>query len=269
MRQRSGGGVNLLNHPSYLDRISWDDVLGEPRLDDPTLLGLAPDAALWSWNLDGIEVMNGHSSPFDRGRWGHWQSMLNAGHPLVAVGCSDSHSGDDIGFPRTYVPAGSDQPAEVTDAEVVHAFQTGKAQASTGAFARVLVDDTANIGDLLSTTEPTATLDLHIEALPEIDVTFVSVFANCDEVLTVAADDPSGIVKLSEVLTVPLPEGEDVALTVAAFGEERLPLGLPQFNPTRVPRVLTSAVYVDRDGDGAFSGGGGRECAVYLEGPTN
>lgn len=267
MRERSGGGVNLLNHPSYLDLISWDDVLAEPRMDDPTLLGLAPDAALWSWDLDGIEVMNGHSSPFDRGRWGHWQSMLNAGHPLVAVGCSDSHSGDDIGFPRTYVPAGSDRPADVTDAEVVEAFQGGQAQASTGAFARVRVDGTAGLGDLLTTDAETVALDLHLEALPEVDVTFVSVFVNCDEVLTVATDDPSGVVKLSRVLAVPLPDGEDAALTVAAFGEQRLPLGLPQFNPNRVPRVLTSAVYVDRDGDGAFSGGGGRECAVFLEGP--
>ena len=271
MRERSGGGVNLLNHPSYLDHIDWDRLVAEPGLDDPTLLGLAPDAALWSWDLDGIEVMNGHRSPFDPSsrRWGDWQSMLNAGHKLMAVGCSDSHGGDDIGFPRTYVPAGSDRAADVTDAEVVEAFQQGRAMASTGAFARVQANGTAGLGETLTDTDGALDLDLHIEALPEIDVTFVSVFVSCDEVLTVAATNPDGVVKLSEVLTVPLEAGIDATVTVAAFGEARLPDGLPQFNPAGVPRVLTSPIYVDGDGDGVFSGGGGRECAVFLTGPAD
>ena len=269
MRERSGGGVNLLNHPSYLDLIEWDRLLAEPGVDDPTLFGFAPDAALWSWDLDGMEVMNGHSSPFDRGRWFNWQSMINAGHPLIAVGCSDSHNGDKVGFPRTYVPAASDLPAEVTDEEVVAAFQGGQAQASSGAFARVLAGGAADLGDLLPLDADTVPLDLHIEALPEIDVTFVSVFVDCDEVLTVAADDPDGVVKLSAVLDVPLVRGEDAAITVAAFGEGRLPLGLPQFDASGVPRVLTSPVYIDGNGDGVFTGGGGRECAVFLEGPAD
>ena len=271
MRERSGGGVNLLNHPSYLNHIDWDRLVAEPGLDDPTRLGLAPDAALWSWNLDGIEVMNGHRDPFDPSshRWGDWQSMLNAGHKVVAVGCSDSHRGGDIGYPRTYVPAGSDRAADVTDGEVVEAFREGRAMASTGAFARLQANGVAGLGETLTDTDDTLDLDLHIEALPEIDVTFVSVFVSCDEVLTVAASDPNGVVKLSAALSVPLEAGVDAAVTVAAFGEDRLPEGLPQFNPAGVPRVLTSPIYVDGDGDGVFSGGGGRECAVFLTGPAD
>ena len=265
MRERSGGGVNLLNHPSYLDRIGWDPIVGEPTVTDPTLFGLGPEGALWSWNLDGIEVMNGHSSPFGNRRWRNWQSMLNAGHPMVAIGCSDSHGGSDIGFPRTYVPALSDVPGEVSDAEVVEAIRAGRAQASSGAFARVMGPDDGSIGDLVAPTDGSVGLEVHIEALPEIDVDWVSVFVNCDEVLAVPASDPDGIVKISERIEVPV-DG-DAAITLAAFGSERYPAGLPSFNPARVPRVLTSPVYVDGDGDGAFSAPGGRDCAVFLTSP--
>ena len=114
-------------------------------------------------------------------------------------------------------------------------------------------------------TDGEVVLDVHIEAIPEIDVTFVSIFVNCDEVLTVPATDPGGVVKLSESLDLSLTE--DSHITLAAFGEERLPAGLPNFNPSRVPRVLTSPIYVDVDGNGVFDPPGGRECAVFLEAP--
>jgi len=265
MRERSDGGVNLLNHPSYLSDIDWDRLLAEPGLDDPTLLGLAPDAAIWSWDLDGIEVMNGHSSPFSsgNGRWLDWQSMLNAGHPLVAVGCSDDHGGNKVGFPRTYVPAATDVPREVETSDVVAGFLEGRAVVSAGAFARVTVDGVAGIGDLWTPSGPTIDVELHIEGSPDIDVTHAVVFLNCDTVLSVPATAPNGVVKLSEVVTLPVEE--DSHLTIAVFGAERMPDGLPQFDAATVPRALTSPVYIDLDGDGTFSAPGGRECAVFLE----
>ncbi len=268
MRARSGGGVNLLNHPGYLDLIGWDRLLAQPSLDDPTLLGLAPDAALWSWNFDGVEVMNGHSNIFADGnrRFDNWMSMVNAGHPVVAVGCSDDHSGWEVGFPRSYVPAGSDAPAEVAVEEVVDAFHGGEVLSSAGAFTRVALADGTGMGGLSSVTAGEVLLDLHVEALPEIDVQWVSVFVNCDEVAVVPATDAGGVVKLSEAVRIALPTEEDAHIVTAAFGAARLPLGLPQYDARRVPRALTNPIYVDTGGDGQFSAPGGRECAVRLDG---
>ena len=267
MRERSDGGVNLLNHPSYLEDIGWDRMLGEPTLDDPTLLGLAPDAAIWSWDLDGMEVMNGHSSPFadGNGRWLDWQSMLNAGHPLIAVGCSDDHGGTKVGFPRTYVPATTDVPRDVSTDEVVAGFLEGRAVVSAGAFARVTVDGRAGIGDLWTPEGDTIELSLHIEAPPHIDVTHAVVFLNCDTVLSLPASAVDGVVKLSEVVSLPV--DTDAHITVAAFGAQRLADGLPQFSATNVPRALTSPVYIDADGDGVFTPPGGRVCSVLLDAP--
>jgi hypothetical protein len=266
MRERSEGGVSLLNHPSYLGIIDWDDESASPGLDDPTLLGLAPDAAIWDWDFDGLEVVNGHSSPFDdgNGRFDRWMSMLNAGHALVAAGASDDHSGDQVGFPRSYFAAGTDDPAALDEGELVDAYQSGAVLVSAGGFMRVSVDG-AGLGEQVTAAGGEVALDLHVEAIPEIDVTHVSVFVNCDEVLTLAADDPDGVVKLSGVWSLPI-EG-DAHVTAAAFGQNRLPAGLPQYDAERVPRAMSNAIFVDGDGDGVFSAPGGRTCDYRLTSP--
>ncbi|MFT5460870.1 MAG: hypothetical protein ACI9K2_007390, partial [Myxococcota bacterium] len=263
MRIRSGGGVNLLNHPSYLDRIGWDRVAAAPTLDDPTLLGAAPDADLWSWNLDGIEVLNGHSNPFIDGnrRFDNWMSMVNAGHPVVGVGCSDDHHGWEVGFPRTYVASSTDDPDSVLPDDLAAAFLDGRVMASAGAFARVDIEGSGP-GELHTDRDGEALLSVHLEALPEVDVTHFVVFVNCDQVASVRATDPGGVVKFSGTVPVSLPG--DSHVVVAAFGTTYMAAGLPQYDATRMPRVLTSPIYVDGDGDGEFSAPGGRECSYDL-----
>jgi len=263
MRARSNDGVNLLNHPSYMDTIEWDRLLAEPGMHDPTLLGLAPDAALWSWNFDGVEVFNGHGAPWDDGnrRFGNWMSMLNAGQPIIAIGCSDDHGGDGIGFPRTYFATSADSVADLETQEVVDAFHSGQAIVSAGAFARVSVDG-AGLGELVTDTDGSVELSVHIEAIPEIDVTHLLVLANCQELLSIPADDPGGVIKHSETLTLDV--AEDAHLVVMAMGADRLPLGLPQYSASRVPRVVTNPIYIDADGDGAWNPPGGQECSFDL-----
>ncbi len=263
MRQRSGGGVNLVNHPGYLDRIGWDRVRAAPTLDDPSLLGLDPGAALWSWDLDGLEVMNGHSNPFIDGnrRFDNWMSMVNAGHQVVGVGCSDDHYGNEVGFPRSYVPSPTDAPADVDPLDLRDAFQDGALQASAGGFARVSIDGVGP-GGTTQTTDGRVTLDVQLEALPEVDITHFVVLASCDEVESVRVEDPDGVVKHAG--SVPLVVDSDSAIVVAAFGSTNLPAGLPQYNAARVPRVLTSPIYVDADGDGEYGGAAGRECSYDL-----
>ena len=263
MRERSGGGVNLLNHPSYMDTIDWDRDLAAPLLDDPTLLGLAPDAALWSWNFDGVEVFNGHGNAFSS-RFGDWMSMLNAGHPIAAIGCSDDHGGTGIGFPRTYFASSTDSPADLNEQDAIDAFHTGQLIASAGAFARVSIDG-ASLGELVSATDGAVDLSIHIEAIPEIDVTHAIVLSACSEVLSLPTDDPDGVIKLSETVTLDITE--DTWLVVMGMGEGYLPTGLPQYNPTNLPRVTTNPIYIDADGDGVWTPPGAQECSFSLDFP--
>ena len=263
MRERSGDGVNLLNHPGWLDHIGWDRVAGAPSLDDPTLLGFAPDAPLWSWNLDGIEVMNGHGNIFIDGnrRFDNWMSMVNTGKKMIAVGCSDDHGGGSVGFPRTYVRAPSDLPAELDLDALTASFRGGEAVVSAGAFATSSIDGVGP-GGQVTDTDGEVQLSLQIQALPEIDVTHFVVFVNCDQVASVLAPTPGALVKFDGVLPVAI-DG-DSHVVVAAFGAAPLPTGLPQYDGSRAPRAITNPIYVDGDGDGEFSAPGGRECSYAL-----
>ena len=264
MRERSGGGVNLMNHPSYLDQILWDQETASPLLNDPTLLGLQADAALWSWNLDGIELMNGHGNIWADGnrRFDNWMSMVNAGHQLVGVGCSDDHHGGGTGFPRSYFPSSSDAPADLNTAELVDGYKSGALITSAGGFARVDIGGSGP-GELVSDDDGWVDLTVHLEALGEVDMTHFVVFANCDQVDSVLVTDPYGVEKFSGV--VPLNIVGDTHVVIAAFGADNLADGLPQYDATKVPRVLSNPIYVDADGDGLFSAPGGRLCSYDLD----
>jgi len=265
MRERSEGGINLFNHPGYLDLVGWDRVAAAPTMTDPTLIGLAADAAMWSWNFDGIEVLNGHGNPFVDGkeRFDNWMSMVNVGYPIAPIGCSDDHGGDQVGFPRTYFVSPTDEPSSFEDADLVDAVRAGQVQASAGAFATVSVDGVLPGGTVVPTSD-TFELDLTIQATPEADVTHAIVFANCDQVASVAATDPDGVLKLDTALELTL--AEDAHLVVAAFGTAYLPAGLPQYDATVMPRVLTAPIFVDLDGDG-WDAPGGKDCSYDLAAP--
>ncbi len=262
MRERSDGGVNLINHPGWLNDIGWDPVAGVATTD-PTFLGFESTDPLWDWNLDGMEVMNGHGNIFNSGnrRFDNWMSMVNTGKKMIAVGCSDDHGGGSVGFPRTYVRAPSDVPAELDLDALTASFRGGQAVVSAGAFATVSIDG-AGPGEQVTDTDGEVDLALQIQALPEIDVTHFVVFVNCDQVASVVASAAGELIKFDDTVTVPV--DSDSHVVVAAFGANALPTGLPQYNGANTPRVMTNPIYVDGDGDGAFGAPGGRECSYDL-----
>ena len=53
---------------------------------------------------------------------------------------------------------------------------------------------------------------------------------------------------------------QDAHIVVMGFGADWLPLGMPQFNPTKVPRFTTNAIYVDYNDNGVFDPPGAHTC---------
>lgn len=222
-----------------------------------------------SWNFDVVEYLNGLRDPFvdparsdETGLFEDWQSFLNLGHRVAAVGVTDVHGLERPGSPRTYFAAASDDPARLGADELVTSLEQGRAVVSAGAFARVRASTGEGIGELARATAGPLALDVHVEALPEVDVTHVKVFANCDEVATLAASDPHGVVKLDQRVSVPLEW--DAHVEVLAFGREPMPRGLRSYDATRVPRATTNPLYVDVDGNGVFDAPGGKTCTYDL-----
>ena len=259
-----GAQVVQMNHPrGVFEMIGLDPMTGEATLDDPTLIGLEPDAVIWSWDFDTVEYMNGHRSPFGENQmfeW--WTSFLNHGHRVTAVGTTDVHGLVAGGSPRTYFESPTDLPAEFDDQMVIDALLSGRAIVSAGAFARVSINDDAGLGQTESDTDGEVDLWVHIEAIEEIDVTHFMVFVNCSEVLTVDTTDPDGIVKYDGTVTVPV--GTDAHVIVAGFGQNAMPRNLPQYNGTQTPRFTTNPIYVDVDGNGVYDPPGGLECEYDL-----
>ena len=266
-----GAGIVQLNHPqkpgecNYMCLIDWDPLAGRPRLSDPTMLGLPARSSLWSWDFDAVELMNGPTDPFassaikkGSAMFDDWVGFLNLGHRVCALGSSDVHGTEDIGSPRSYFASGTDEPALFTEDQLVRSIREGRVVVSAGAFARVRVDQSASLGDTVTDTDGRVDLWVHIEAIPEIDVTHFKVFLNCDEILTVPTAAPRGVIKFDGVLSVPV--SGDANLVVVGFGKERLPRGLAAFAAARIPRFVTNPVYIDTDGNGRYDPPGGKAC---------
>jgi hypothetical protein len=257
IRER-GAGLIQLNHPrhscNWMCLIGWDRVTGEPRVTDPTIFGLPPDHALWSWDLDAFEVMNGFSSPLPdpanldaTGLLEDWLAFWNHGHPVAPVGVTDSHDAGALGEPRTLVRLADDVPS-LRAADVVDAALGGGVQVSAGAFVEVAVAG-AGPGDVAVATSDDVALSLRVRALPEIDVTRVQILVNCDEVAMIPTTDPEGVVKLDTVVPLSIPV--DAHVVVIGWGEGAMPGGFVDYDATLTPRVIANAIRVLRSDDPA------------------
>ena len=122
----------------------------------------------------------------------------------------------------------------------------------------------SRVSDLARFRGGEVVLEVHVEALTAVDVGFVSVLVSCDEVITLGGTDRVRVVMLSEAVPLALSPDEDAQVVVADVCEGRLPPGLHQSDPMRVPRAMTNPIDVVVDGNGAFDAPGARECTVFL-----
>lgn len=278
MHERSGGGVNILNHPSSIySLLEWDRIAGDAGIEDYSRLQMIESAKPWSWDFEGVEVMNGYGQIFRTSpeqthaiHFDNWMSFHNHGKRIAAVGCSDSHGLYDLGAPRSYFASPTDKPKEFKDSYAVESFKKLDILVSGGAFARILgVNGQAvAMGDTISDEDGVIDLKLDITALPEIDVTHFRVYANCDEVTKVTTTDPHALEKFNGDITVPVTLSgptKDAHIVVAGFGANQMPRGLWPYDPQNVPRFLTNPIYIDVNGDGDFDPPGGKECSYTLD----
>ncbi len=258
IRERDAGIVQL-NHPrngcGYLCLIDYNRKTGRPKLKHPEYLGLKPDAALWSWDFDTVELQNGNApvfmdprKPKATGMFEDWMSFINHGHRVTAVADSDAHDWGLPGSPRNYFESSTDQPAQFDEDEMVQALKQGRTLTSTGAFARVELDHSAGMGDTLAITGDTVELWLHIESIPQIDITHFKVFVNCDQQIHINIPPTRKVVKYDGKLELEI--SGDSQIVVMGFGSELLPRGMSQFDPLGVPRFTTNPIYVDHRADG-------------------
>ncbi len=129
VHERPEKPVLIVNHPNsqgfagYFSSTNYDYTTAKGR------------DGLWSDDFEAIEVFN--DSDFDKNRNASvksWFSLLNAGKTFWAVGSSDSHHwrSSPVGYPRTCMKFGHDDPQKVTPEGVRDFIKGGQSIISGG-----------------------------------------------------------------------------------------------------------------------------------------
>jgi hypothetical protein len=116
-----------------------------------------------------------------------WFGLLNRDQRVTGLGNSDSH-GDHLeepAYPRTYVAAGTDDPARIDGLAVVRAIQEHRAIVTNGPFVELFVNDQP-IGAKLRDADGQVSVRVVVQAAPWIDVDRLHLIVNGDTVETVS-----------------------------------------------------------------------------------
>jgi hypothetical protein len=225
--------------------------------------GWSPPAPLDSaGTFDAIEILNGFNALEDLPvLMRDWFFLLNSGFRVTALGSSDTHRMSDVkgGYPRTWLRTNGDDPTLVDGTMLADAIRNGRAVASTGPFITLLVDGTAQIGDLVSDTSGAVQVELSVDAPAWIDVNVVRVYVNGAKVQEFPV--APGLHPLLDMKwRQPLPSG-DAWIAATASGKKPLPAALmlyrdPSTGARDVPAppfAIANPVYIDGTGDGKWS----------------
>jgi len=250
-----------LNHPRGRTQDDFDPeayythlaVAGEPY--DPTrdlaaepnhaLAERDPGSGLRDLDYDGVELLNGPDLARFRLVRADWLSLLLQGVVHVGVGNSDSHRAYQVpGLPRTYVALANDRVEEFDEAAFFAALRAGRAFATTGPLLDVRLGE-AGPGERF--TGRRGSLRVAVDAAPWVPVDRLLVHRDGEIVadLRIARGTP---------LELPLEFANDGFVVVEAEGEPDATYAalLPDFTPF----AIANPIFVDADGDGAWSAPG-------------
>ena len=149
--------VLIVNHPTSSGFGGYFSAAGFER---STVTG---DPELWSEDFDAIEAFN--DSDLDSNRKGiiaDWFALLNAGKRTWAVGSSDTHSiiWSPVGYPRTCMRIGHDDPKRLTPELVRDTLRAGKSVITGGLYLTVEGPDGVGPGETVRSAS--SMLDFHI-----------------------------------------------------------------------------------------------------------
>ncbi len=225
-------------------------------------------------SYDAIEVLSGWQGCGSRLRdaTDSWLALLSHNHLVAPVGDSDSHFASAMlaGYPRTFVRVSPDRPGKIRVRQLVEAIRARRTIATTAPFVTLHVGD-AREGDVLSDARPKLSVKLRVQAANWVPVETLRLLVN-GQVVKSWTLSPKGKAIDFEVDEELAFSSHDVFVTAEAEGRTPLPpsivgeysalpeYGLPRCPPSAgeqpgmLPFAVSSAIFVDRDGDGMFRG---------------
>jgi hypothetical protein len=242
-RARPEEPIIIINHPrggnNYFEYVGLDRMTGLPAY-----------AGGWDEEFGVVEVFNGSGWHANlAGTVADWFALLNSGRRVFAVGSSDSHgiASTPVGYPRTCLALGSDDPQTLNDELVRDVTAAGQATIVGGIFLDVRVGAVGPGGEVAG-VGPTATVTVTVQAPSWIDVDALDVVVDGVIIQTIAitaadADPANPAVRYRGDLQVPVSDGSLGSYVImAAYGDEPMDL----VHPGRMPFAVSNPIFLMR-----------------------
>lgn len=267
VRALPGERVIQVNHP----RTGRTGYFDQYRFDVGSGVGAAPG---YDARFDAVEVWSGRYVKARSGVLDDFFALLRTSHPTTPTANTDTHGifGQEAGYPRTYVKVASDDPARLDPAELVVGLRTRRDVVLTnGPFVTVHLGDVEQ-GGLATLPKQGATLRIHVERAPWIDVNeLILRVGNVVQTLPLAGKPgPTGALiddveaQLLRPTRAAAPTGpglraliaEDTFVVVQVRGQKPLEPVLTGDAAEILPFAMAAPIWIDADGDGQSLGRG-------------
>lgn len=229
VRRRPESPTLVINHPrgdrvsgAYFDAAGWNAERGE-----------ASRPTMWDDRFTAVEFFNDHSFDERPELIADWFSFLRLGRRVFAVGSSDSHSlnSSPVGYPRTCMSLGTDDPRMATPQAIGRAVGEGRSVISGGVTLEVTASGaggTAGPGQEARGVGEQATLQVRVRAASWVRVRslrlYVDGVAMPSTALGEAQRDPMNpVVRFRGELRAPVAARGSWAIVVVD-GEELTPV---------------------------------------------
>nr|HEX4312974.1 CehA/McbA family metallohydrolase [Kofleriaceae bacterium] len=239
VRARPEAPVIIINHPhgpvNYFPYVGYDAATGIPT-----------DTADWDTKFTLVEVFNNSSWTENRsGTVADWFGLLHAGRQVFATGSSDSHqlSTSPVGYPRTCVAVGTDDPRAATGPMVRDALAAGHAHVFGGIYVDAKLG-TAGGGDTTTGAGSLQMVDVTVQAASWVDVTSLDVVVDGQTVDTIPimpgdADPTNPVVRYHAQVPVTV-QATGGFIVIAAYGGK----ALEPVHPGLLPFGVAEPIFV-------------------------
>jgi hypothetical protein len=275
--------VAQLNHPrslgmAYLDALQFDPFSFTVQANAPHFMTGWDAMEIWNGQplerVEGCPLGGATCVPASHPTLGDWFAFLDRGLRVTATGNSDSHAASvqAVGYPRTFVQVGADDPATVQDAALLAGLRSQQAVISGGPFLRVSAPGASGQrvgpGGIASVDaagmQPVVNLAIDVQAplwmgpLSRVDIWRGDANALLGAVLAVSLDLTSGpyqdtgakVQRVSTTVQVPTPVDTWLVVTVRGANADAL---WPVVQSRLPPFALSNPIWVDANGDGQIT----------------